>query len=79
MSLFLRWWLEAMAEVRALREHVGWLEEQWTRAELDADRWYFEANNPDEARARHAALASTASIDAREARLEADQRWREAS
>jgi hypothetical protein len=75
MSLFMRWWLDAAAEVRVLREHVAMLERQWLRAELDADYWYFEANNPDEARERRRALASTAALDARAARQETAERW----
>lgn len=45
------------------------------RAEADADYWYFEANNPDEARARRAELASGLSIDAAGARQETAERW----
>lgn len=75
MKFFMRLWLRAASEVTVLREQVAWLEQQWLRAELDADYWYFEANNPDEARERRRALASTASIDARLARQETAERW----
>lgn len=75
MKFFMTLWLNAAAEVTVLREHVAWLEQQWTRAETDADYWYFEANNPDEARERRRSLASTAALDARAARQETAQRW----
>ena len=52
MEFFINLWLEARHEVWALREHVKQLEAMWLRAEADADHWYFEANNPDEARER---------------------------
>lgn len=74
MKFFMQLWLNAAAEARVLREHAAWLEEQWLRAELDADYWYFEANNPDEARERRRALASTAVLDARAARQETAER-----
>lgn len=75
MKFFMTLWLRAASEVTVLREHVVWLEQQWLQAAADADYWYFEANNPDEARERRRALASTASIDARIARQETAQRW----
>lgn len=75
MRFFMRLWLDAAAEVRVLREHVAQLEQQWLRAELDADYWYFEANNPEEARERRRLLASTAAVDVAAARQETAERW----
>lgn len=44
--------------------------EDLARAEYDADFWYFEANNTDEARARRAEISSTTHLDVRAARAE---------
>lgn len=54
------------------RAQVEELERLWLAAEHDADHWYFEANNPEEARAQRAALSSTASIDAQSARAQTE-------
>lgn len=63
-------WLNAAAEVDALRAQLEQLEALWLAAEADADFWYFEANNPDEARERRRALGSSTPIDVRMARNE---------
>jgi hypothetical protein len=47
---------------------------QLVQAEADADHWYFEANNPDEARARRRELSDSSAIDVRAARQETAQR-----
>ena len=47
---------------------------QLAQAEHDADFWYFEANNPDEARERRREISSTAHIDVRDARQETAHR-----
>ncbi|MGW9345877.1 hypothetical protein ACWGR3_30510 [Streptomyces albidoflavus] len=70
MTAFLTLWLRAASEVDALRAQLAHLEAMWLRAEADADYWYFEANNPDEARARRRDLASTVHMDVRAARIE---------
>lgn len=71
---FINLWLDARHEIWALQEHVKQLEAMWLRAEADADHWYFEANNPAEARERHHALRDTTFIDVREARRTASER-----
>lgn len=68
MSIFMRFWLDAAAEADALRAQLAEMEALWLRAEAEADLWYFEANNPEEARARRRELASTVHIDVRAAR-----------
>lgn len=75
MKYFITLWLRTAAEVTALRSQLAHLEALWLRAEAEADHWYFEANNPAEARERRAALASTAHLDVRAARQETAQRW----
>lgn len=79
MSDILTLWLRAALEVAALRAQLAYLEAAWLRAEAAADYWYFEANNPDDARSRRAALASTAPVDVREARRDTAQRWADLS
>ena len=67
-------WLAAAAEASALRAQLAQLEAMWLEAEFDADFWYFEANNPDEARERRREISSTTAIDVRAARQETAQR-----
>lgn len=69
-SLFLDWWLESRLEVKALTAQLAVLEAAWLRAEADADFWYFEANNTDEARERRREISSTTHLDVRAARSE---------
>ena len=42
-------WLKAAGEAEALRHQVAYLEAAWLRAEADADYWYAQANNPEQA------------------------------
>lgn len=72
---FLRWWLAARAEAEALRAQLAVLEAQWLAAEHAADYWYFEANNPEEAREARRQRTSTAHIDVRLARQATAERW----
>lgn len=66
---------EAIAERAALRIQLEATTQLWLNAEADADHWYFEANNPAEARERKAQLADTTCIDVVENRAATDQRW----
>jgi hypothetical protein len=81
-------WLSATAERDALRAQLEHLQALWLRAEAEADHWYFEANNPEDARERRAAhlrwaatlggeplTAEFMEARARELRAEIDQRW----
>lgn len=68
---------EKALEATALRAQLAELTRMWLRAEADADFWYFEANNAEDARARRAEISSTASIDARAARTDTARQWAE--
>lgn len=68
-------YFELLAERAALRIQLEATTQLWLAAEADADHWYFEANNPAEARERRAQLADTTCIDVVENRAATDQRW----
>lgn len=51
------------------------LELRLAEAEHEADHWYFEANNPEEARAARAERMSTTALDVAAARQETAERW----
>lgn len=43
------YWLKAAGEAEALQHQVAYLEAAWLRAEAEADYWYAQANNPEQA------------------------------